>query len=397
MRLTELRIDRLRCIDRLELGVGPGWTAFVGANGAGKTSILEALFLLSHGRSFRGAARDALTQIGSAGFSVFGRVQRADGAERRLGLSRSAGRLDARLDGESVSLATLVEASAVVCFEPGSHELINGAADERRRFVDWGVFHVEHDFLIAWRRYQRALRQRNVLLRDLDALEALQPWEREMADTGERLSAQRAAYLRRLQPFLETVIADFLPELGQPVLAFDRGWRDGIDLGEALLEARGRDRDRGHTSRGPHRADWSIGFALAPRREHLSRGQQKLCALAFLLAQAQLYAADCGDWPILCFDDLASELDPAHQERVIQVAESSMAQVVLTGTELPKPLVGRAMALAVFHVEPAGFANGCYNAWWIFTSAALRCARRSRPPESHDDQHEQYDSRKSRS
>ena len=351
MRLTELRIDRLRCVDGFELGLPSGWTAFVGANGAGKTSILEAVFLLSHGRSFRGGARDALTQIGSTGFSVFGRVQRVDGTERRLGLARSAGRLDARVDGESVGLAALVEASAVVCFEPGSHELINGAAEERRRFIDWGVFHVEHDFLTSWRRYQRALRQRNALLRDLEALDQLQPWEREMTEAGERLSDQRAAYLLRLQPFLAAVLADFLPELGQPTVVFDRGWREGTDLADALHEARPRDRERGHTTRGPHRADWSIGFERAPRREHLSRGQQKLCALAFMLAQAQLHAADCGDWPILCFDDLASELDLAHQERVIDVAHASNAQVVLTGTELPKPLVGRAIELAVFHVE----------------------------------------------
>jgi len=331
--------------------VPAGWSAFVGANGAGKTTILEAVFLLSHGRSFRGGARDALSRIGSPGFSVFGRVERPDGVERRLGLARNAGRLEARIDGEPAGLAALVEASAVVCFEPGSHELINGVAEERRRFIDWGVFHVEHDFLRCWRRYQRALRQRNALLRDLETFDLLLPWEQEMAESGERLSALRVDYVARLRPLLAEVLNDFLPELGSPTLVFDSGWRDGTSLAEALFEARSRDRERGHTSRGPHRADWSIGFECAPRREHLSRGQQKLCALALVLAQAGLHAADCGDWPVLCFDDLASELDLPHQERVLEVARASGAQVLLTGTALPQPLSAHVDGLSVFHVE----------------------------------------------
>ena len=351
MRLAELRIERLRCIDEFVLELPQGWTAFVGANGAGKTSILEAVYLLSHGRSFRGGARDALSRIGSPGFAVFGRFARDDGVERRLGLARTQGRLEARIDGESASLASLVESSAVVCFEPGSHELIIGAADERRRYIDWGVFHVEHDFLRGWRRYQRALRQRNALLRDLEHADQLVPWELEMAETGERLSRSRSAYVERLRPVLAAVLAVFLPELGEPILAFDPGWRDGIPLADALVEARGRDRERGHTSRGPHRADWSIGFEAAPRREHLSRGQQKLCALAFVLAQARLHADACGEWPVLCFDDLASELDLPHQERVLDQARRSGAQVLMTGTELPRPLAMTSPALSVFHVE----------------------------------------------
>lgn len=351
MRLTGLRIDRLRCVDGFDLEVPSGWTAFVGANGTGKTSILEAVYLLSHGRSFRGGARDALSAIGSNGFSVFGRFTHADGRERRLGLARQGNRLEARVDGESAALGALVEASAVVCFEPGSHELIHGVAEGRRRIVDWGVFHVEHAFLGQWRRYQRALRQRNAALRDLATADVLAPWEIEMADAGEQLSGHRLAYLDRLRPLLASTFAEFVPELGDSTLVFERGWRDEVPLAEALSDARGRDRDRGHTTRGPHRADWSIGFARAPRREHLSRGQEKLCALAFMLAQARMHAVVHGEWPVLCFDDLASELDAEHQRRVLEVARASGAQVLLTGTELPSALPVGSAGLTVFHVE----------------------------------------------
>ncbi len=351
MRLTALRIERLRCIDSLDLELPPGWSAFIGANGAGKTSLLEAVYLLSHGRSFRGGTRDALSTIGSRGFSVFGRFLPTDGRERRLGLARTGNRLEARVDGEAVALGTLVEACAVVCFEPGSHELIDGGSEGRRRHLDWGVFHVEHGFLREWRRYQRALRQRNAALREGAGGDALEPWEREMAESGERLDRHRDAYIGYLRSSLAATLADFVPELGEPSFVFERGWREDQDLAEALAEARLRDRDRGHTTRGPHRADWTIGFEHAPRREHLSRGQAKLCALAFILAQASLHARVHGDWPVLCFDDLASELDDEHQQRVVEVARASGAQVLLAGTALPAVLSGLRDGLAVFHVE----------------------------------------------
>jgi len=354
VRLSELRIENLRVVSESTLVLPAGWSVFVGPNGAGKTSLLEAVFLLSHGRSFRSASRDTLSRVGGRGFSVFGRIERADGISHRLGLARNNNRLEARVDGADVTLGALVQACAVVCFEPGSHELINGAADGRRRYLDWGVFHVEHEFLDDWRRYQRALRQRNVLLREGAADQELDPWEAEMAASGERLSRYRADYVEQLRPILQEILGTFLGELGEPVLVFEPGWSGPQALSAALRDGRSRDRDRGHTGRGPHRADWSVGFARAPRREHLSRGQEKLCALAFVLAQARLHAVRCGEWPILCFDDLASELDRAHLAVVLEVARNSGAQVLMTGTEVPAALAGAGCDATVFHVE-----HGC--------------------------------------
>lgn len=351
MHLAELRIQNLRLFSDLATELSPGWNAFVGANGSGKTSLLEAAFLLSHGHSFRPGQRDVLSRIDSPGYSVFGRLVRANGVERRLGLSRIAGRVEARVDGVAAGLGTLVESCAIVCFEPGSHELIIGPAEERRRFLDWGVFHVEHDFLRQWRRYQRALRQRNQALREGAGVDLLEPWEAELAQAGTSLAAMRQAYAGRLSPILGELLGEFLSELGQASFVLNRGWKDGVDLAEALADGRDRDRERGHTGRGPHRADWSVGFEAAPRREHLSRGQEKLCALALVLAQARLYAEHVGEWPVLCFDDLASELDQTHQELVVAVAAASEAQVLVTGTELPISLESGSRPVRVFHVE----------------------------------------------
>jgi DNA replication and repair protein RecF len=255
------------------------------------------------------------------------------------------------MEGANVAIGQLVRECAVVCFEPGSHALIAGAAEERRRYLDWGVFHVEHDFLSCWRRYQRALKQRNSLLRSASiATDAeFAPWESELAQSAHRIDQQRRAYLDMLRPKLLASVTGVLPELGALDLRYRRGWSEDEDLAQQLREQRGRDLARGHTTLGAHRADWSIAFEQAPMREHLSRGQEKLTALACMLAQAELYAEHRGEWPIVCLDDLASELDQQHQAAVVTQLIAANAQVLLTGTELPEAL--RSIHSCVFHVE----------------------------------------------
>ena len=351
MRLETLRIQGLRCLSQVELQLAPGINVFVGANGAGKTSVLEAAFLLSHVRSFRTGAKDALQQRGANELSIFAQMQYADGRTSRLGLGRSAARWEARVDGATVPVGQLVRACAVVCFDPGAHALIAGGAEERRRYLDWGVFHVEHAFLTAWRRYQRALKQRNSLLRSGSVLDdaLFAPWETELAQTATLIDQQRQDYVDRLRPQLQASVAGLLPELGKLELRYRRGWADAQSLQELLRDQRSRDLARGHTTLGAHRADWSLAFEHAPWREHLSRGQEKLTALACVLAQAQLYAADCGEWPVVCLDDLASELDQAHQNAVVAQLSAARAQVLLSGTELSAALAS--VSPRVFHVE----------------------------------------------
>ncbi|GAA0712408.1 DNA replication/repair protein RecF [Dokdonella soli] len=351
MELRRLRIQNLRLIEQLELELASGWNLFLGTNGAGKTSLLEAAFLLSHGRSFRVGGQDALVRHGSSGYSVYGELETASSAIERVGLARNGGRLVARLAGESIAAAELMRHTAVLCFEPGSHELISGPSEERRRFLDWGVFHVEHDFLLHWRRYQRALKQRNALLRGDASGADLDVWDQELARAAEPLTMMRRDYFDALRPILAGLLRDLLAELGEPQLAFHPGFEAERPLAEVLAARRARDLARGHTSAGPHRADWSIGFETAPRREHLSRGQEKLCAFACVMAQAHLFAQRAGEYPVVCLDDLASEVDQAHQRMMVATVAASGAQVLATGTEEPAALAALGVSAKRFHVE----------------------------------------------
>jgi DNA replication and repair protein RecF len=351
VRIEQLRIQGLRCLTDVEISPCPLINVFIGANGAGKTSVLEAAFLLSHARSFRNGAREALLQRGASRLSVFAELKQGNEQVSRLGLGREASRWGAKLDGEAVTLGRMVQECAVVCFEPGSHALIAGSAEERRRYLDWGVFHVEHEFAPAWRRYQRALKQRNALLRiarDTDDSQ-FTPWEQELDQSARLMDDQRQRYLELLRPKLLKSASGLLPELGSVELRYRRGWSHEMDLAQQLRMSRDKDISRGHTTSGAHRADWTLSYENAPSRDHLSRGQEKLTALACMLAQAELFAECRGEWPVVCLDDLASELDLDHQAAVVSQLVAAQAQVLLTGTEPPVAL--RASEAKVFHVE----------------------------------------------
>lgn len=352
MQIRRLEIRNIRCLREACLAPAPGLNLLIGDNGAGKTSVLEALHLMAYGRSFRGRVRDGLIRSGADAVEVFMEWSEAEGARvRRAGLRHGGQAWEGRLDGNRVShLGELCAAVMVVSFEPGSHALVSGGGEPRRRFMDWGLFHVEPGFLALWRRYARSLKQRNALLKSGADGRQLEAWDHELAEAGELLTSRRQQYLEALQTWIHAVAAELAPTLGDVALEFQPGWRRSeLSLADALMLARERDRRFGYTSVGPQRADWRLLFAALPNQEPLSRGQAKLAALSCLLAQARDCAARRGDWPVIALDDLASELDRHHQQRVLASLLETGAQLFVTGTEIPVAAEG--VAARMFHVE----------------------------------------------
>ena len=358
MQITRLDLRNVRNLGDVSLALGAGLNLLLGDNGAGKTSVLEGLHLMAYGRSFRGRVRDGLIQRGAPALELYAEwldnpaePERA----RRAGLRHSGQDWTGRLDGGDVAqIGDLCAAMKVVTVEPGSHALVSGSSEIRRRFLDWGLFHVEHDYLPQWRRYARALKQRNALLKAGAGSSQLDAWDLELVDAAAPLDTRRDAYLTRLQAAVQTVAADIAPVLGQPELEFLPGWRRSeLSLADALLVARERDRAAGHTSVGPHRADWRFRFDGPLEQALLSRGQTKQAALCGLLAQA----LDCaqqhaGQWPVIALDDLGSELDRHHQAHLLDYLRPGNAQVLITGTEVPGHWPARVHEEArVFHVE----------------------------------------------
>lgn len=349
--LTRLDIRNLRNIRSLTLAPEAGVNVVLGANGAGKTSVLEGIWMLSRGRSFRAGRIEQVVREGEATLQVVGRVAGAGREEKVLGVERGRGVRRIRVAGRTEeSVAPLSGALPAVVFEPHAHELVEGGPEHRRRMLDWGVFHVEQGFLEGWRGYQRGLRQRNVCLREGDDRGAA-AWEGEMAAAGERVSGMRARYAERLAGLLPSVLGELAPEMEGVGAEFRPGWDSARALGESLAEGRSGDLRMGYTTAGPHRAELRLTVAGRSAARRLSRGQEKLFALGLICTQAVLYIRDTGRTPVILLDDLPSELDAAHLGRVVDWVAALDAQVFATAVSWPGAFDSWLEPVGRFHVE----------------------------------------------
>ncbi|MHB8815852.1 MAG: DNA replication/repair protein RecF [Steroidobacteraceae bacterium] len=351
MILSELTVRNVRCIEQAELSLHPGRNLIWGGNGSGKTSLLEGMFLLGRGRSFRTRNSERLIRHGQDGLVVFGRTE-SSGPEA-VGWVHAAGiEVDrkegtrARIDATAVgSLADLSRVFPVQVIDPEIHKLIEEGGRRRRRWLDWAVFHVEPQFADWWGRFTRAVQQRNASLRARSG--SRKPWDLEVAALGEKISEARRGVVEQMQPYWHEVIAGLDCPAGE--LNYFRGWGAQHSLADALEASRARDELRGLTHAGPHRADVLIRVDGRLAREVLSRGQQKLMAVALTLAQLRLLKGVLGTTPTLLLDDPAAELDSKHLQHFVHQIAPLGCQLVITALHPETSAFGSPDR--VFHVE----------------------------------------------
>ena len=332
--LTRLDIYNVRNLEVVRLhGLGRACVLF-GENGSGKTSVLEAIHMLSLARSFRASSARSVIRHGESHCTVYGEVVQAGGTVRALGVQReTSGMAMLKVAGRPVrNVSSLVAELPVLVINADSFQLLVGPPAGRRRFLDWGVFHVEHDFFAAWQRFQRCIKQRNTLLRrDKLHPDELSAWTRDLAQAGERLTACRRRYFEQLVPVFHEVAAELLPECEAVTLRFRQGWDANLPYGEALAATANTDRDQGYTHVGPQRAEIAVTVGGYSAADTLSRGQQKIVVCALKLAQGHVLRRQ--ERSMTCsylIDDLPSELDAAHTRRVCHQLEALGAQVFIT-------------------------------------------------------------------
>ncbi|MEX0899213.1 MAG: DNA replication/repair protein RecF [Gammaproteobacteria bacterium] len=349
--LRSLTIQDFRCIERAELDFAPDLNLIVGPNASGKTTLLEAIFFLGRARSFRTARIGPLIRDEAHELVVSGQVSQG-GRAVPIGLRRGRRGGEMRLATQPLrSLADLTEAFPVQVLDPTVHGLLDGGPRERRRFLDWGVFHVEQGFHGVWQRYSRALRQRNSALRAQADRSAVAVWERELLEAGSLIDAHRRRYLDALKPGLQQTATALLETDEAVELEYYPGWGREVDFEEALAKSGPRDRQSGATQVGPHRADLLIHLGSHRAQERVSRGQQKVLAGALVLSQLAEYHRRTGRAAALLADDVSAELDPAHLLRFLNLARAGASQLFITAIR-PESLPAEVLESArMFHVE----------------------------------------------
>lgn len=331
--VTSIFIKNLRNIAQARIELCPGINFLVGENGSGKTSILEGFDILSTGHSFRTNRKTDLIKLQQDSLLI-GATLEQNGSDQKLSVQKERnGKTVVTVNGSSGGgFAEAASLFPVRAFHPDSHLLVQGGSSERRRFLDWGVFHVKPGFVDCWNRYRRCLQQRNALLKQRRPQSRPEQWDGQMIEYAAELDESRSEYFHSWR----TVVRDFLSELKpgkELIIEYDRGWPADRDLADVLEENYPSDRELGATRFGPHRADMHLTWDGLPAKSTASRGQQKVIALVLTLAQIRHFVRTHDREGIVLIDDLASELDAKHRKWALGELKRLEQQTIVTQTE----------------------------------------------------------------
>ena len=355
MKILSVDIQHLRNLNAVSLNLGSGHNLLVGDNGAGKTSVLEAVHLLGYGRSFRSRQAKDVIQSKQPELVVSCRFVDGRGVEGRAGIRKTAAsESELRLNGASLSsTAELAANFPVVAIESSSFDLLDGGPKERRRALDWGVFHVEHSFSALWKSYKRVLSQRNAQLKTSTDKADFVFWNQELDELSKQIDQLRDNYFARFTPIFLELLSQLAPEIVSLDFQYRRGWAADTTLGEVLEGCFPRDIFERRTTRGCHTADLQFFVEGIAARDCLSRGQKKILVIAFKCAQASLYNVVTKNSCVLLLDDLASELDANKWQRVLDILDAADCQTLQTYTELDKQAFAgqEQRSYELFHVK----------------------------------------------
>ncbi len=351
MRLTQIEIKNFRNIEHAQLIPVHGVNLIVGDNASGKTSLLEAIYYLSHVRSFRTQHVTDLILRQSPYLQLVASIETAEHQKIPLGIRRSRNKSQIRVNKQPIKRVSDVAAQfPVLAIHPDSYKLITGSPSQRRQYLDWGVFHVEHGFFKAWQRYRKALMQRNAALKSRQKHDVCQLWNHEISTTAHYIDQLRHQYFNKLLPYFYKLTKQFFVD-DIVDIEYKRGWPDDKQLMDLLEQNLQKERLRGYTGLGPHRAEITIKVNNQSAQTCISRGQQKTLVALMRLAQAMQFTEATDKVCVLLYDDLAAELDEKHREQILAVLSTMNVQLFLTAIEKQQINLSNWNVKKVFHVE----------------------------------------------
>ena len=331
MILSQIKIHHFRNISYTELCLSPYFNFIVGDNGSGKTSLLEAIYMLGHGRAFRHIQSNRIIQHEQSELTLFSQIESSNQQTRTIGLVKARNNDNRiKIDGdEGFRLTDLAKLLPIQLITPEGFDLLIGGPKYRRAFIDWGCFHHYPEFIHLWNNLKRLFKQRNALLKQSTSYNQLLPWDKELAPIAEKISQIRSEYSQHIFPEIIQTCHDFLPEYLLNCQYY-QGWEQNINYSDILHKQYERDRLLNYTSLGPHKADIRLRIDNIPVEDFLSRGQLKLLMCALRLAQGEYYSKQSAQPCVYLIDDFASELD--HHKRALLAKRLKMAnsQVFIT-------------------------------------------------------------------
>lgn len=350
MHIEWLQIQNVRNLTNFRIQPTPQLNLFIGPNACGKTTILEAIYLLSRARSFRTPRVNEVIQHGKESLLVSAGLRYSRAGLINTGIEKGHGKTIIHYNGENIKkISEQAKNIPLVLVAPDTHNLIMGTPKQRRHWLDWAMFHVEPAYLEDWRNYHKALRQRNNLLKStLESVDSMSGWEQVMVDTAERINIQRNLFLKRIEETLVLIGGNLFPFI--PRISLLRGWRDEQPLSVWLQQNRGIDSQIGYTRHGIHCADIQFLANEYPLSSVCSRGQVKLFIIILLISQAKVTEEITGERSLYLFDDYTSEIDALTRRTIIDLLIKQETQAFFTSTE-PGLKDSKPNITKTFHVE----------------------------------------------
>ena len=334
MHLAHLRLRDFRNYDRLDADFSPGFHLLLGRNAQGKTNLLEAVYLMSTLRSFRGMGSAQLVRHGKSGYFVGGSVVGVGTHDIRMAWSRTERRL--QLDQQPVKkLTDYLGTLRTVVFCTEDLQLVKGAGRIRRRFMDLLLSQTQSGYLPLLQRYMRAVRSRNALLKQKQPdTGSLDSFSAEVVKLGNELMKHRYEMIPQLADMAKMAFSRIAPEAEE--LRMEYQPRVKADFAAELEKARDRELAQRTTLIGPHRDELKLQLNDKSVIDYASEGQKRTVAIALKMAQAEHLTQVHGAPPILLIDDVMGELDAKRREGFLPLLERSgdgRGQVFMTCTE----------------------------------------------------------------
>ncbi len=362
MSLSSVSIVNFRNLENVKIELDPKVNFFLGSNGSGKTSLLDAFYFLSSARSFTTNSRHSFIMEGKEECIVRGEIKR-DLQVFPVGVSRTrSGILEIRKSGEKMRRSSELALSLpTIILSPESINLLIGSPAKRRSFMNWGTFHVEPLFKEVWERANRCLKQRNIALqfkiRDRDELAS---WTDGLIRSSLKIDDYRTRYIRNLNPFFSEIL-ERISGLSDVELHYSRGWDDEVQLNEVFDRNSGIDVKRGYTSSGFHRADLKVCIRGKSATESCSRGELKALVWALKLAQGRFLLGEKApnqNKPIFLVDDLGAEFDEQHRKKIQEYLYETGHQTMITAVDrFALSGLTETLSTKLFHVEQGKIRN----------------------------------------